>query len=444
MGKTATYVLLGFSFVVYIIIGITPRHDFLLLLSYFTLLFTIYFLYIKRTDFEEHDVKEGIKLGLLFRLAFLFFPPLLSDDYHRFIWDGVIAQHGLNPFEYLPSEIKVEYFIKDWGLEDTYHQLNSQEYFSVYPPLNQFIFYIATFLPPMGAIILMKAIIIAAEYGTVKLLIALLKKWNMNPMKAMFYFLNPLVIVELTGNLHFEAVMIFFIVLSIYLLVKNKTYLAGIAYGLAVLTKVIPLLFLPFFIKRLGWRNSLKFFGAIGVVVVGISAFYFDLNGLQHFLESIQLYFGSFQFNASIYQWLRSFGQLFLPDSIMSKLSSLLSLIVLITITIWAFKEKARDLKSLFPILLLALTLHLALATTVHPWYITTGVALAVFTNYRYILVWSALAVLSYVTYINEPVYQELFWVNAIEYIIVFSLFILEYRKNRLQQVVYKSHQPVG
>ena len=431
MGKLSTYVLLGFSFVIYIAIGYIPRYDFFPLIGCFAFLFGTYYLYLKRNDFEEYDLKEMIKLGVLFRLASLFYLPNLSDDYHRFIWDGTIAHQGINPFDYTPEELLYQLDLRQLGLYNTYHHLNSPNYYSVYPPVNQFIFYIATYWDSFSAVFIMKGIIILAEFGTVKLLIALLKRWNINPMKAMVYFLNPLVIVELTGNLHFEAVMIFFIVLSIYLLAKNKLYLAGIAYALAVLTKIIPLLFLPFFIKRLGWRKSLLFFGTIGVTVLALSALYFNTTQLQHFFTSVQLYFGNFQFNASIYQWLRSLGELFLPYEIMKHLSTLLSLIVLITIVIWAYKEKSKSLTSLMPTLLFALTLHLALATTIHPWYLTTGIMLAVFTNYKYVLAWSGLATLSYVTYINEGVYHELFWLNAIEYIIVFSLFIFEYRKHQ-------------
>lgn len=426
MSKFTSYIFLISCFVLYACFGFIPRSNTLILFSYFALLFGAYFYFFRTKDFTEKDLTNTLRLGLLYRVACLFWLPNLSDDYFRFLWDGIVSHASINPFNYTPTEAADQ--IKLW-----HHwilpNLNSEHYYSVYPPVNQAIFYIATYFNTNVAVIVMKLFILAAEYGTVKLLISLLKRRNMSPMKAMLYFLNPLVIIELTGNLHFEAIMIFFLVLAIYLLVTKRAYLAGVACGLAVLTKVIPLLFLPFFIKRLGWKKNLQFFSVIGITVIGISAFYFNLTQLHNFYTSIQLYFGNFQFNASIYQWLRSLGQLFLSGEVMSKLSSFLSIVVIIIIVVWVFKEKKAEMSNLFSTLLLALTLHLSLATTVHPWYITTGVALAVFTNYRYILVWSALAVLSYATYINEPIYQELFWVNAIEYIIVWGLFIFEYKK---------------
>ncbi len=60
-----------------------------------------------------------------------------------------------------------------------------------------------------------------------------------------------------------------------------------------------------------------------------------------------------------------------------------------------------------------SLTIYLSLATIVHPWYITTVVALSIFTNYRFPLLWSALIVMTYINY-SYAAYFENLWVVAV------------------------------
>ena len=154
----------------------------------------------------------------------------------------------------------------------------------------------------------MKSIILFAEIGTTILLIRLCSHFKFASRKALFYILNPLVIVELCGNLHFEAVMIFFLLLSLYLMVKNKNLFSAVAFGLAVGTKLWPLMFLPFLIKRIGWQKTF-IFGLITITTVVIIFIpFYEPAVPQNFFNSIRLYFQNFEFNASLYFLARWIG----------------------------------------------------------------------------------------------------------------------------------------
>lgn len=76
-----------------------------------------------------------------------------------------------------------------------------------------------------------------------------------------------------------DSVMIFFLLASILLLERaHPVWLAGIAMGMAINMKVVPLAFWPAFLLWLpGWRKRFEYFGAaIAVVVVASSPILFQ------------------------------------------------------------------------------------------------------------------------------------------------------------------------
>jgi hypothetical protein len=90
--------------------------------------------------------------------------------------------------------------------------------------------------------------------------------------------------------------------------------------------------------------------------------------------------------------------------------------------------------KNLFVGALAILTLYFAMTTTVHPWYATNLLVIAIFTNFRYPIVWSCTIFLSYNTY-QTNIYQENLWLVTFEYLLVIGMMFYELRNNlRLNQ----------
>ncbi len=174
----------------------------------------------------------------------------------------------------------------------------------------------------------------------------------------MWYALNPLVIIELSGNLHFEAVMIFFCAVSIYFLLKNKMLLAGIFLSLAVATKLFPLIFIPFLIKYLKRQNRLYFFATFFVCSIILFIPFLNPVFLKHFLESVSLYFQSFEFNGSIYKLLRWIGYKIKGYNIIQFSGILLPVVVLFLFVKLYSNQKKESIQSLLNSLLLAFTFY--------------------------------------------------------------------------------------
>ena len=271
----------------------------------------------------------------------------------------------------------------------------------------------------------LRAFVLLAELATGWLLLALLRRLGAPPEQALRYLLHPLVIVELTGNLHFEGLVFCFVLLMLWLLSRGRWAGAAGALGLGVATKLVPLLALPLLVRRLGWPR----FAAFAALSMGVFAALFgpfittDL--LVNISRSLALYFRNFEFNASIYYlfrpigyWLTTYNQIAYLGPVLALVGGLVGLAV-------AWRERRPSLAALPGTLLLMLTAYYALATTVHPWYLTLLIGLSSLSRFRFPLVWGGVAILSYAAY-RTSTYTENLWLIGLEYAVVYAVLAWE------------------
>jgi hypothetical protein len=160
-------------------------------------------------------------------------------------------------------------------------------------------------------------------------------------------------------------------------------------------------------------------------VLGGVFAPFFSAELLSNISRSLDLYFHTFEFNASIYYVLRAIGYWLVGYNLISTLGTGLALTACLLILGLAWREKRPSLATFGRVLLLALTTYYLLATIVHPWYLAPLVALSCLTSYRYPLVWSALIMLSYAAY-QTSAYSENLALVGLEYGIVLSVLLWE------------------
>ncbi|MEM1215296.1 MAG: glycosyltransferase family 87 protein [Bacteroidota bacterium] len=381
------------------------------------------------------DLRWWIGIAILLRLALIPSFPALSDDIYRFIWDGRLWLAGRNPFDHLPT-----YYLEAGQqlptlTEALFSELNSPEYYTIYPPVAQFTFVVASWLAPeswWGAAVVMKVFVVAAEIGSIFLLLRLLQHWQLDQRLVLWYALNPLIIVEVCGNLHFEGVMIFFLLLGWWWLTQERWWASAVAMALAVASKLLPLMFFPFLIRRLGWRRALGYFAVVGTVLLATWIPLVSSAFLENFASSVNLYFQRFEFNGSLYYALRWLGYQYSGHNLIRLIGPILALIVLVTISLRALLDRRNDWVSLANLWLFAIGLYLLCATTIHPWYTALPVVLCLFTPYRWPVLWSGLITLTYVNYIYAE-YQENLWIVLLEYILVGTFLVWEWSKHRLR-----------
>jgi alpha-1,6-mannosyltransferase len=411
----------------------TPRENFLSLMGQWGGLFLLYGLLL--WHFSSYANPGKIRLwmgvGVFFRLLALFALPLLSDDYFRFIWDGTLLGAGENPYLQLPVHYweDPEAMVRLGLTEELYQSLNSKAYFTVYPPFLQFIFWIGASVFPgsiYGAVLTMKLFVFAAELGTIGMLNRWLTKYEKPRHWLLWYVLNPLIIVELTGNLHFEALMIFFLLGALWLLQQKKWLWSSLVFSFAVTSKLLPLIVLPLLIRRLGWRQTIIYGALVGLWSLLQFLPIFDLETFLHIKESIGLYVSVFEFNASIYYVIREIGQAMVGYNPIGYVGPALSILVLLLIFDHSFRERKTDWAFLPQSISRIYLIYFAFASIVHPWYVSTLVAFGSLSRLRFPMVWSALIPLSYIAYRYPPWVEENFWLIALEYLLVFGFVIYE------------------
>jgi alpha-1,6-mannosyltransferase len=420
-------VLFLMAFVVVWLGYFTKRSNFQQVFFLFGILFLFYFL-LNKINYSFSQVRLLIVFAIFIRLLLLFMWPNLSDDFYRFIWDGRLSVNGINPFSVLPSAVPLNYpnFMTS---QNTFllSEMNSRNYFSVYPPVLQFVYSLSAFLSPhnlTGSIVVLRLCIVLAEIGNIFILVALINKLNLPLKNVLLYALNPLVIMELSGNLHFEALMIFFVLLATFFVLENKILFSAVFFALAICTKLLPLIFLPLLPRQIGLKNSIRLCFLTAVFTLMMFWPFIDFKILTNIFSSVQLYFNRFEFNASVFYVVKWVGYTIVNYDIVETAGTLLAAIAFFFI--FAIAILRRNAVDFILSMLLSLSIYFALSTVVHPWYVTGIAALGVLTKYRFAFLWSALVVLSYFSYRSIPYSESLFLV-LVEYLILATFIAYEF-----------------
>ena len=454
----------------------TARSDFPQLIILYGAFFLIYVGIFHFTK-TQTTLSFFVNVGILLRFLLIFTIPNFSDDLYRFIWDGRLLTQGINPFDHLPTYY-IENNVAISGLTtELYQQLNSPNYFTIYPPVNQAIFAVAAWLFPnsiWGSSLVMKSCLFLFEVGSILLIIQLLYYVKLPTKNVLLYALNPLIIIEIMGNIHFEGAMIFFLLLAIWLIaIKKRWVLSAIAFALSVASKLLPLMFLPLLVRRIGnkrlstsppptpsrggedsgntkflnqsmkfislvknrivlkdwfaldWKKIIAYFSIIGITL--ITLFIPLINGvfLTNFGDSLNLYFQKFEFNGSLYYFFRWIGFQVKGYNIIGTLGPVLALSALTGIILITLLEQKTDWSKLFERMLFAVCCYLFCSATVHPWYVAMPIVFCLFTRFRFPILWSGLIFLTYINY-SYGEYVENLWMVGVEYTLVFGYLIYE------------------
>jgi len=354
---------------------------------------------------------EVLLLAFVARLLALPLLPGLSDDGFRYIWDGWLQVNGTNPYLYQPADTA----LTDFQASELYSELNSASYYSVYPPSSQ----VAFLLGGIGVELswefswyVIKSIFLSVEFTGIVLLGRLVE-----PRLLLLYAWHPLVILEGAGQGHTEVMMAGFLLISLFAYINKNPSLSVGALTVAAWTKLYPILFIPFLLRRVGW----KYLWVAVVVSLALWIPYGRIEVIGHIAMSLDLYVRSFEFNAGPYYALKEIGYLIRGSDLSKQIGPLLQYALLLLVGIAVLNPKCSS-RRLYSVWLFICGLLWTTATTVHPWYLIGVLALIPLflhkneqaNTYLFAGAWIWLSVASIATYFRYSTGESLYWFSVI------------------------------
>lgn len=383
---------------------------------------------------EQVNFKWLLTLGILFRISLFFFAPQWSEDGVRFLWDGELLRQGQNPYLLTPAEWHVQQGVVIGLSAQLFEAINSPNYYSVYPPINQAIFWLGA-MAAQGNLeqgyLALRCILLLGEIGVFYLLWVLLARFELPQKQILLYWFNPLVIMEVVGNLHFEGFVLLFLLASLLSLSRQKFGLSGIFWGLAVGMKLLPFLLAPAFFFWKGTRKSLPFWGmGLGTLVLAFLPLLYS-NAWQNFFQSLQLYQGKFEFNASLYYLFRAVGFELAGFNTIWYLTKVGMGCALLGAVWLSRKRSTVPLFEVPSVWVQLYVLYFLLQPVVHPWYLLPGLGLSILSRQWTFLLWSFGAIFSYQAYSRNPVQEQALFL-VLEYgLVLLGLYLDYFRKER-------------
>ena len=239
-------------------------------------------------EFPHRVIVIGLVLAALWHLPFLLTPPGLDDDIHRYLWDGRVQRLGYNPYIVVPNDPALA------GLHTpATRTLNNPDLPSPYPPGAQLFFRAVTAIHE--SVFALKVAFVLCDFAIVLVLMDVLRSSGQEAHWVLAYAWNPLLATEVARSGHIDIVGVLLLLVSFAALERRWRAVAALAFGLAVAVKLLPVVLLPLYWKRVRVRNV-----ALASVVVGLLYVPFLDHGRIP-IGSLGTYVQSFRFNDPVF-----------------------------------------------------------------------------------------------------------------------------------------------
>ena len=237
--------------------------------------------------FPRRVVVLGIVLAAVWHAEFLRLPPGVDDDIHRYVWDGRLQRFGYNPYLVVPSDPAAQ-----WLHTPETRNLNNPDLPSPYPAGAQLFFRAVTTI--QESTFALKVAFVVCELAIILLLLDLLRRKQRAHLVLAFAW-NPLLAIEVVGSGHIDIVGALLLVVSAAALVRRWRATAAVALGLAIAVKLLPVVLLPLYWKRVRIRDA----GLAAAVVVLLYVPFLNHGRIP--IGSLGTYVQSFRFNGPVF-----------------------------------------------------------------------------------------------------------------------------------------------
>jgi len=238
--------------------------------------------------FPKRVIIFGLALAALWHVLFLRMPSGLDDDIHRYVWDGRLQRLGHNPYILVPSDPALG------GLHTPETRtLNNPDLPSPYPAGAQFFFRAVTAIHE--STFALKVAFVICDLAIVLVLLDVLRCNRVGQHWVLAYAWHPLLATEVAGSGHIDIVGALLLLVSAAALARRWRAVAAVAFGLAVAVKLLPIVLLPLYWRRVRARDGALAAGVVGLLYVPF------LNHGRIPIGSLGTYVQSFRFNDPVF-----------------------------------------------------------------------------------------------------------------------------------------------
>jgi alpha-1,6-mannosyltransferase len=198
---------------------------------------------------QPRVIFAAIALAFAFRLPLAVLPVGPDSDMVRYVWDGRVQRLGLNPYLVVPANPSLEY-----THTDETRGMPSRRWRTSYPPGAQLFFRAVTAIH--DSTIAMKLALVMCDLVTIFVVRRWLAVTGRSEWLTLAYAWNPLVILEVAHSGHIDALGAMWIALAALALTTKRTLVAAAALVIAIASKLLPIVLLPLFWRRVRWRDA--------------------------------------------------------------------------------------------------------------------------------------------------------------------------------------------
>jgi alpha-1,6-mannosyltransferase len=296
-------------------------------------------------DFPRRVIVFGLALSALWHFEFLRMPPGLDDDIHRYVWDGRMQRHGYNPYIVVPSDPA----LATLHTSET-RTLNNPEVPSPYPAGAQLFLRAVTAI--QESTFALKVAFVVCDLAIVFVLLDVLRRTGQGEHWVLAYAWHPLLAIEVAGSGHVDIVGVLLLLVSAAALLRRWRAVAAISFGLAVAVKLLPIVLLPLYWRRVRMRDA-----ALAAIAVALLYLPF-LNHGRIPIGSLGTYLQRFRFNDPVFAALERIA----APQIVAGLAALVGFLT----AIWMRRKSAEGSSDAFAWPMAA---SLLCAPVVYPWY---------------------------------------------------------------------------
>jgi hypothetical protein len=204
----------------------------------------------QRADAAAWALPVAVLFAVAFRVPLALAPVHADNDMVRYLYDGRVQRLGLNPFTIVPADPALA-----WTHTDETRRMPSIRARTPYPAAAQLFFRLVVSIRETPRA--MKVALVVCDLLTMLVLLRWLSETERSPWLALAYAWNPLVILEIAHSGHIDALGALWIAISAWMLGTNRGMRAAAAFVLAVATKLLPIVLVPLYWRRVRVRDVL-------------------------------------------------------------------------------------------------------------------------------------------------------------------------------------------